>query len=257
MLKHSIFFALLVSFVFSDSSMAAGLNKTDKKGRQGQWEKLYPNGNKMYEGQFKNDVPFGVFKRYAENGNLQSVQTYGKGDESSVVFYEFDGKTVSTEGKFKGKLKVGEWKYYSNGTLILTEMYVDGKKNGVSKSYREGKLLEETPYKNDLKDGVEKAYLPDGKLYAETTYKEGKLHGPYKMYEGNETPVETGEFNNDNRHGKWAIYDENGKQLEETVYVNGQLQETKKLQKEQFQQLKENERNKGKFTEPSSSEPKN
>ena len=45
-------------------------------------------------------------------------------------------------------------------------MYVDGKKNGVSKSYREGKLLEETPYKNDLKDGVEKAYLPDGKLYA-------------------------------------------------------------------------------------------
>lgn len=246
-------FIMLLALGFAFSSMAASQNKTDRKGRkQGAWVKTYKNGNTQYEGQFKNDVPTGTFKRYYENGKLQSLQVYDDKGNSSVTFYDADGKTVSSEGRFAGKQKTGTWTYYAEGKVALTEEYKDGVRNGVAKTYNKGHLMEETPYVNGLIEGVRKAYLESGKLYSTTTYKAGKMHGDYRLYEGNDNPTETGQFENDCKVGDWTMFDEKGNKIDGTAYANGRAVNERELKKQGSLRFDENQKviDQGKYKEP-------
>lgn len=219
-MKKLIF--VLASILLSSNLMAASLNKTDKKGRkQGTWQKTYKNGQLQYEGQFKDDVPYGTFKHYYDSGKLKSVQTYDANNNSDVTFYEVDGKTVACTGHFDGKLKVGEWKYFSNGELVLTEIYMNGVRHGMSKTYNKGAVMEETPFVNGQIDGEEKAYMEGGKLYSVTTYKNSVLNGPYKLYEGLDKPTQEGQFVDGKRSGVWNTYDDKGKLIDTVTYING------------------------------------
>lgn len=227
------FLFLLAALSFIGNAVAADINKTDKKGRkQGEWVKTYQNGRVQYKGHFVDDKPTGTFYRYYEDGKLQSVQVYDAGNTSDVTFYDSDGKTVSTVGHFDGKQKVGEWKFYSAGELVLTEIYLNGQRHGVAKSYAKGAVIEETPYVNGLVNGVQKKFLENGKLYSTTTYKNGVMDGPYHLYEGNANPVEVGQFKNGKRSGDWEIYNENGKKIDGTSYSGGiATDEKQKLKK--------------------------
>ena len=111
-------------------------NKTDSKGKkQGAWSKTYPNGAVMYEGSFQDDKPTGLFKHFYDSGKLKIEQNYLTGDVSEVKMYENDGKTIAATGKYNGKHKEGEWKYYLENRLVLTENFKDGKKEGATIVY--------------------------------------------------------------------------------------------------------------------------
>lgn len=241
------FIALLLTGFSLLNIMAATPNETDKKGRkQGAWSKTYANGNLMYEGQFKDDQPTGTFKRYFESGKLKLVQTYTKGENSTVEIYEEDGKTISMSGSYIGKVKDGEWKFYKEGKISVIELYKKGVRNGASKIYAEnGAVIEEIPYTNDKIDGIKKAYLEDGKLYSEVEYKKGVEDGFYKLYEGNEKPTITGQHVNGKRDGEWKVYNDKGELDEVLTYKNGKqtnAQEQKKKHSKTFDQ-KEAEHN--------------
>lgn len=234
---------LLVACSIAAGVMAADLNKTDKKGRkQGEWVKTYQNGHVQYKGHFVDDKPTGTFYRYYETGKLQSVQVYDAGNTSDVTFYDPDGQTVSTVGHFDGKVKVGEWKYFSAGELVMTEIYLNGQRHGVAKSYTKGAVIEETPYVNGLANGVQKKYLENGKLYSTTTYKNGVMDGPYRLYEGNANPVEAGQFKNGKRSGDWEVYDETGKKIDGTSYTGGIANDEKQKRKQSSAQFDENQK---------------
>lgn len=251
-MKYSIFLAA-IGLLFSFSVFSAA-NKTDRKGRkQGEWVKLYPNGKVMYEGSFKNNVPVGTFKRYTNTGVLKSVQVYSSNEASQVTFYNADGKTILSEGTFSGHDKTGVWKTYNDkGVLILSETYVQGKRNGISSSFKGDTLIDETPFVNDKMEGTRKAYLEKGVLYSETSYHEGLMDGPYTLYAGNKKPVQQGAFAKDKRVGLWKVFDPEGKLVDSTTYVDGKSVDEKKITAEDKKTNEENIKTakSGKYIEP-------
>lgn len=246
------FIAFLLAGFSLLGAMAATPNETDKKGRkQGAWSKSYANGNLMYEGQFKDDKPVGTFKRYFESGKLKLVQTYTKDDNSSVVIYEDDGKTISMSGAYLGKEKVGEWKFYKEGKLAVCELYAKGVKNGVTKVYAEsGAVIEEIPYTNDKIDGVKRAFLEDGKKYSEVEYKKGLEDGFYNLYEGNEKPIITGQHVKGKRDGEWKVYNDKGELDEVLTYKNGKQTNAREQKKKHSQTFDKKEAEHTIFKEP-------
>lgn len=220
-----IIFSLFLPFVMYAQDK---INVTDKNGKkQGVWKK-YEQGKLLYEGQFKDDVPFGTFKYYYDNGKLKSVTEFLQGVHKvrTVIYYE-NGKKAS-EGAYIDQQKDGLWRYYSNkDTLIKEESYSEGKRSGLWRTYSpDGILLEECDYSNDKRSGLFKTYYLNGKVSLEETYLNGKTNGKSTSYYPNGNVSVTGDYHNGWRDGEWNTYDVNGKIRSTMVYKNQRLQNT-------------------------------
>jgi antitoxin component YwqK of YwqJK toxin-antitoxin module len=243
---------IFVSGLLLFNSNLSAQNKVDNKGqKQGVWSKTYSGGALMYEGAFKDDKPIGLFKHYYESGKLKIEQNYLSEDVSEVKMYENDGKTIAATGKYIGKKKDGEWKYYKEKRLVLTENFKNGKKEGISRVYsKSGAVMEEIPYKEDKITGIRKHFLEDGKIFSETPFKDGLEDGVYKLFEGNEKPVAEGLYVAGKKEGDWNFYDENGKIMETLKYKDGVLLNSKEQKREHSRTFDQNEKNQGKYMEP-------
>lgn len=205
-----------------------GINKSDSKGRkQGVWKK-YENGKLVYEGQFKDNVPYGTFKYYFTNGKLKSVSEFQQGVHKvkSTIYHE-NGK-VASEGLFIDQIKDGVWNYYAkNGQLITIENYALGKRTGEWKTFSvEGNLLEETHYLNDKLNGVHKTYYTDGNVSLEETYLEGQRNGRCTSYLPKNVMSSTGEYLKGQRIGEWHYYDPKGKIRTTEEHKNNRIVKT-------------------------------
>ena len=220
-----ITFCLLFPFVVFSQDR---INVKDKNGKkQGVWKK-YENGQLIYEGQFKDDVPYGTFKYYHTNGKLKSVTEFQQGvHKVKTTIYHENGKKAS-EGAYIDQQKDGEWRYYSNqDTLIKVENYQVGKRNGVWKIYStNGVLLQECNYLNDKRDGLSKDYYLNGLVSLEEHYVAGKTNGKSTAYYPNGQISMTGDYHNGWRDGEWNAYDANGKIRSTTIYKNQRLLKT-------------------------------
>jgi antitoxin component YwqK of YwqJK toxin-antitoxin module len=204
------------------------INVTDKNGKkQGVWKK-YEHGKLLYEGQFKDDVPYGTFKYYHPNGKLKSVTEFVQGVHKvkTVIYYE-NGKKAS-EGAYIDQQKNGLWRYYSNkDTLIKEESYSEGKRSGLWKTYSSsGELLEECNYLNDKRNGLYKTYYLNGNVSLEENYLNGKTNGRSTSYYPNNNVSVTGNYHDGWRDGEWNTYDVNGKIRSTAVYKDQRLQNT-------------------------------
>ena len=205
------FFVMLLSI----TALAQDFNQTDSKGRrQGQWVDFYPNGQKRYEGAFKNDKCKGEFRYYDEQGNLKATNTFDKtGDKALNKTYAPNGRVVAT-GYYVNQKKEGEWRYFDkeSGQLLLLEDNVGGKVNGWSRLYNptNGKLAEETQYVNGIPEGVCKKYSDTGVLLMEGQYHNGMLEGPAKTYYPNTNVKEEGSYSKGEKVGEWKTYNEDG-----------------------------------------------
>lgn len=205
------FFVMLLSI----TALAQDFNQTDSKGRrQGQWVDFYPNGQKRYEGAFKNDKCKGEFRYYDEQGNLKATNTFDKtGDKALNKTYAPNGRVVAT-GYYVNQKKEGEWRYFDkeSGQLLLSEDNVGGKVNGWSRLYnpKNGKLAEETQYVNGIPEGVCKKYSDTGVLLMEGQYHNGMLEGPAKTYYPNTNVKEEGLYSKGEKVGEWKTYNEDG-----------------------------------------------
>lgn len=218
-------FCLLFPFVvFSQNN----INVKDKNGKkQGVWKKT-EQGKLLYEGQFKDDVPYGTFKYYYPDGKLKSVTEFVQGvHKVKTVIYHENGRKAS-EGAYIDQQKDGEWRYYSNqDTLLKVENYQQGKRNGHWQTYSSsGVLLEECDYLNDKRSGVYRSYYLNGNVSLETNYVGGKTNGKSTAYYPNKNISMTGDYHNGWRDGEWNAYDVNGKLRSTTVYKNQRLTDT-------------------------------
>ena len=208
--------ALLIAFLLfaAASSFAQDYNKTDSKGRrQGLWTGYHANGQKRYEGQFKNDRPRGMFNYYDEEGNLQATNSFDKsGVKAANKTYAPNG-TLIAEGNYVNQKKDGEWRYYDNlGRLVLVEDNKDGKVNGWSKLYNAetGTLAEETQFIDGLPEGVCRKYRDNGVVLQECHYANGQLDGLSKTYNPNTSVKEEGNYCKGEKCGQWNTYNEEG-----------------------------------------------
>ena len=212
MKRHILIAAFLL--LATAATFAQDNNRTDSKGRrQGLWTGYHANGQKRYEGQFKNDKPKGLFNYYDENGILQATNSSDKsGEKASNKTYASDGALLA-EGNYVNQKKEGVWKYYDNsGRLILVEENKDGKVYGWSKIYNAetGTLAEETQFVNGLPDGVCRKYRDNGLLLQECHYVNGLLEGASTTFYANTSVKEEGNYCKGEKCGQWKTYNEDG-----------------------------------------------
>lgn len=226
-MKKTIFFTLclLIPFVvFSQDN----INVKDKNGKkQGVWKK-YENGHLVYEGQFKDDVPYGTFKYYHANGKLKSITEFQQGvHKVKTTIYHENGHKAS-EGAYIDQLKEGEWRYYSNSdTLLKVEHYKTGDRDGLWQTYStSGVLLEECNYLNNKRNGMCKTYYLNGVVSYEADYVAGKTNGKSSSYYPNGKVSTTGNYHNGWRDGEWNTYDVNGKIRSTMLYKDRILSKT-------------------------------
>lgn len=209
------FFLVLAALWLSIQVSAQEYNRTDSKGRrQGAWTDFYANGQKRYEGQFKNDKAKGEFRYYDEQGRLKATNTFDKSGEKALnKTYAPNGRMIAT-GYYLNQKKDGEWKYFDkdSGQLLLSEENKDGKVNGWSKLYNpnNGVLAEETQYVEGVPEGICRKYSDSGVLIMECQYHNGLLEGPAKTYYPNTAPKEEGQYAKGEKVGQWKTYNEEG-----------------------------------------------
>ena len=215
---------ILVSFLLAFTSvMAQDFNRTDAKGRrQGTWMDFYPNGQKRYEGQFKNDKCKGTFRYYDEQGNLQATNEFDKSGERCLnKTYAPNGRMIAT-GYYVNQKKEGEWKYFDkdSGQLLLSEENKEGKVHGWSRLYNpnNGKLAEEIQYVEGQPEGLCRKYSDTGVLQMECQYHNGLLECPSKTYYPNTVLKEEGQYIAGKKSGEWKTYNEDGDLLTTESY---------------------------------------
>lgn len=217
LLFFGIFFCSLQAFSQSD------INKMDSQGqRHGVWKKTYPGTEQLrYEGVFEHGKEVGDFKFYCEECKDQPsvIKSFNdKSDIANVQYFSLKGKLIS-EGKMKGKERIGEWLYYhENSNQVMTrEHYENGKLHGkLITYYPNGQITETTAYKHGLKHGEDKYYSPEGILLKNLFYHNDKLHGEATYFDGYGNVLIKGSYKNGKKHGLWQYYKDGKISLEET-----------------------------------------
>ena len=135
--------------VFDDGGKFEG-EYTDNK-RNGNGTYFHPNGRKLYEGMWKNDVWHGKGVQYYYNGNKYEGDFYNGERHGEGVYYA-RGK-ISYEGGWKDDQRHGQGIfYYYNGGRYEGE-WEDGRQNGNGVEYNKDDEKYEGQWKNGMKDG--------------------------------------------------------------------------------------------------------
>jgi len=193
----------------------------------------FENGQKYYEGIFKNGEKDGEWTIWFVNGNKKSEGTYkdnkfvGKWYQNGKIKYE------GSYGNVKEMLKDGKWTYwYEDGQKESKETYKNGEKSERTTWYENGKKQSEGIYKDNTFEG--KWWYENGKIKSEGSYgnvKEGLKDGKrtewyenggkwtYWYENGNKKSEHT--YKNEEKDGKWTEWNEEGEETLQEYYNNG------------------------------------
>ena len=191
------------------------INQLNSKGKkQGYWKKYDDKNVLLYEGTFANDVPVGEFKYYYPNGKLKSTSYFMQGvHKVHTVMYDEQGNKAA-EGNFIDQQKDSIWNYYNSaGTVIQTEGYNKGKKEGAWRTYSNetGTLLEEDFYRGGKRSGTCRTFFADGKISTRIDYIDGQMNGISETYYPGEQIFIRGIYHNGLKIKTWDTYDANGR----------------------------------------------
>lgn len=205
---------VLLSMFLITNVFAQNINQFDDNGkRHGKWEKKFEGTNKFrYQGQFNHGKEVGVFKFYhkeAKGTHPSCIKEFRiDSDTVDVKYYSSKGIFLS-EGKTKGKLRVGKWKSYerNSGVLVDEENYVNGKLEGKKISYyNDGKVLQTQEFKNDQLHGKKIMYAPNGSVSSEYNFVNGISHGKFVEYDKKGKLKKTGKYDMNKPRGVWKYY---------------------------------------------------
>ncbi len=252
LLKTVSFVFLFITYLFPVKAQEK-LNFTDTLGRkQGHWIKYDQNKNKLYDGNFKDDVPEGKFVYYMPTGMPWAITIFSqKGKVGYTQHLNNEGK-ITGEGKYINQQKDSLWKFYDGtGKLKSEESYLNGVKHGRSKVYYgNGKVAEDKTWLNGELDGVCKKYFQSGLLKSYREYVKGMVEGKAQYNYPTGKIYAEGSYKNDVKDGIWSFYNEDGTVQKKITYINGRSknhedelimtkEEEEKLRK-QYEQSDEN-----------------
>jgi antitoxin component YwqK of YwqJK toxin-antitoxin module len=230
-MKQFLYLILVAMIPFSGLSQET-LNKKDAAGRrQGHWIKLDSAGRKVYEGQFKDNLPQGTFKYYYPGGSVKAVSAFSEDGKTAATTTWFPNGKKNAEGRFVNEKREGLWRFFSefDESLVSEEMYENGKKNGPAKTYFAGKTVAEViTWKDGLKEGSWMQYFDDGTVKLQGNYTNDLKEGPLTVYYPNGQKFNTGQYHTGYPDGKWLSWDLDGKLLSTDIYNQGILIKTDK-----------------------------
>ena len=153
------------------------LNQKNAEGQKvGKWKGYYNDGSVRYVGQFKNDLPFGVFYHYYGDGKLQTKMIYRTPTVVFTSMFYSTGEKLA-EGKYIDKLKDSTWVTFgAEDKVVERGDYEMGKKVGVWRTYYlSGKISAEMNYYHNQKDGPYRMFYENGKVKDSSNFVAGKL----------------------------------------------------------------------------------
>jgi len=248
---------IILCFAFPSFIIAQNdsiINYTDINGmKQGFWVKKDIDGQKIYEGYFKNDIPYGTFKRYHTNGVLKAIMVFDTVDQKKIqVIYYDDAGEKSATGYFNGRMRDSIWQFFgADMKLVEEEHYVSGKRNGMSKKfYPSGKEVEEICFKDGKMNGTWLRYYENGNLRMKTQEVMDKRIGDFYSYFADGKVEIQGNYKNDVKEGLWKIFDNKGKVLKEMKFVNDTLENEEAIDEKYTKEINDAEKNQGKYYDP-------
>lgn len=222
------------------------INRTDEQGRkQGVWKKTYPqNTVHRYEGQFKDDQPYGTFKYYYKDGTLKTIMEYSNSGvlARTVTFWE-NGRVMS-KGNYINQKKDSTWIYYGEkGYLNIAEQYNMGEMNGwrimyykVGNNQKKAPVREEAKFVDGKMSGAWKKYFRDGSIKAKGQYENDQKTGTFEYFYPDGSRRRTEMFKNGRKHGFFVYFDDSAKVYKKNFYWKGakleEGEQRKKLEKQ-------------------------
>lgn len=253
-LINLIAIAILLPLVGLAQSADSVVNYTDINGmKQGYWLKKDGNGNKVYEGYFKNNIPFGTMKRYHTNGQLKALMIYNEKDQRQInlTYYDETGELGAT-GFMKNGQRDSIWKYFgASAKLIKEERYVNGKLNGIAKMYYpSGKLLEERAWKNGKQQGFWTRYWESGQVRMKANHVNNERTGDFIVNWENGKPQIRGKYAKDLKEGTWTFTNEKGGVEKTMKFKNGVAENEEAIDRQFAKDLEDAEKNQQQFKDP-------
>lgn len=164
---------------------------------------------------------------HALNGNAQvstgteKVENYSENHKNGVLWRK--GKVIRKAGSSK-PIVTGIWKYYTEqGELEKTGNWNNGSKEGEWKEYSNGSLIKKSTYKNNKKNGEELNYDEFGKLSKRSHFIDDEKTGAFELYD-NERLKFSGNYINGKEEGELKCYNEDGIGIHKIMnYKNGKF----------------------------------
>ena len=205
-----IFFISISAFGFSQ------VNQVDaQKRKQGPWEVFYENtASYKYKGQFKDNIPYGVFTYFYPSGRVQAkVKFKNEGQVTySQVYHESTGR-IKAMGKYVNQLRDSTWTYFDNkGNVKSKERYVNDKLEGQRVIYYEP---------------INGQYIVARYEY----YTNNVLNGVFKEYHQNTKMERLERYKYAVKHGWWIFFNEDGTQAGTKLYWEGKALKGDALEK--------------------------
>jgi len=245
LISHYRYFLFVTGFCLAFSV----LNGQETSVENGVVANYYPNGQVSSEGIMRDNKPDGYWRSYYVTGVIKSegIRTNFLLD-STWNFYNQAGELTQTIDYKIGE-KSGYSKRYSyrnprnpgQATLITSELYVNGKKEGNSFYYfPTGELKLVVFYKNGKKQGLSREFSSDSTLIAVEEYNDnylvnkerinrkdadGKKQGTYREYYENGRVKKEEHYLDDQLHGYYREFNGKGELVTAMRYERGAIME--------------------------------
>lgn len=182
-------------------------------------EEYDDNGNLIFQGSYKNNIPIGVHRKYNEKGAVVKSTTYNilgniiaegialeNGKENGSWIYYYEGNNKKAEGNYNNGKKNGVWKYYyPNGKIKQKGSYLQEKLTGAWHWYYiTGELLREEYYIYGQLDGEVLEYSEQDNIIANGNYIKGYKEGEWNYWIGDQKLL--GNYVMDLKDGTWKSY---------------------------------------------------
>lgn len=143
--------------------------------KEGELSKFYFNGNREYQGFYKNDLLEGIERIWDNSGQILSETHYIKGKKEGSYNSWYENGVNFAKGSYKNDLPHGKWEFYDQrGMLIGDSDYNLG--TGIQTHYDYNGIISiKTTFKNGLKNGPEIHYNPDGTVLSTTIYQNDRI----------------------------------------------------------------------------------
>jgi antitoxin component YwqK of YwqJK toxin-antitoxin module len=203
------------------------VNQSDANGKkQGFWRKKDKNGKTIYEGQFKDNLPYGDFKYFYPEGGIKAKTKVTKNGSRVFTTTYFRNGKKNAEGIFVNEKRDSTWRFFSevDETLVSEEFYKAGKKEGKSINYYPGQgKAEMITWKDNVKEGPWETYYPEGNVKLKCAYKNDQKNGPIQVHYLTGKTMLTGQYLNGTPVGTWVYFKEKGGITKKETYERGMV----------------------------------
>ena len=210
-------------FAFSQDT----INQVDAQGRkQGFWRKMDKDNLRVYEGQFRDDVPYGKFTYYYQNIKVRTISLISEDGKVARTTSWFANGKLMAKGNYLNQQRDSLWQFFSeyDGSLVSEEFYVNGKKHGTEKIFYPGNgVAEIIPWVDGVKEGEWEQFYDDGAPKLTGSYKDGEKEGPLLTFFLNGKLLVSGFYLNGRQDSTWVYYDDKGSVTLKEYYDDGIL----------------------------------